>query len=44
MSNRAQNAELEVQKLLNYIENLKNLNTEITNKIKPLEIIVKKEK
>ena len=37
MSNRAQNAELEVQKLLNYIENLKNLNTEITNKIKPLE-------
>ena len=37
MSNRAENAELEVQKLLKYIEQLKNLNNEIKNKIKPLE-------
>ena len=37
MSNRAENAELEVQKLLKYIEELKNLNLEIKNKIKPLE-------
>ena len=37
MSNRAENAEMEVQKLLKYIEQLKNLNNEIKNKIKPLE-------
>ena len=37
MSNRAENAELDVQKLLKYIEELKNLNLEIKNKIKPLE-------
>ena len=37
MSNRAENAELEVQKLMKYIEQLKNLNIEIKNKIKPLE-------
>jgi chromosome segregation ATPase len=37
MSNRAENAELEVQKLMKYIEQLKNLNLEIKNKIKPLE-------
>ena len=37
MSNRAECAELEVQKLLKYIEQLKNLNNEIKNKIKPLE-------
>ena len=37
MSNRAENAETEVQKLLKYIEQLKHLNNEIKNKIKPLE-------
>ncbi len=37
MSNRAENAELEVQKLLKYVDQLKNLNNEIKNKIKPLE-------
>ena len=37
MSNRAESAEMEVQKLLKYIEQLKNLNNEIRNKIKPLE-------
>ena len=37
MSNRAENAEIKVQKLMKYIEELKNLNTEIKNKIKPLE-------
>ena len=37
MSNRAENAEIKVQKLTKYIEQLKNLNTEIKNKIKPLE-------
>ena len=37
MSNRAENAEMEVQKLLKYIDQLKNLNNEIKNKIKPLE-------
>ena len=33
MSNRAENAEIKVQKLMKYIEELKNLNTEIKNKI-----------
>ena len=37
MSNRAESAEMEVQKLMKYIEQLKNLNIEIKNKIKPLE-------
>ena len=37
MSNRAESAEMEVQKLLKYIEQLKHLNNEIKNKIKPLE-------
>ena len=37
MSNRAETAEIKVQKLTKYIEQLKNLNTEIKNKIKPLE-------
>ena len=37
MSNRAEKAEMEVQKLLSYIEELKRLNLEIRNKIKPLE-------
>ena len=37
MSNRAENAEIKVQKLMKYIEELKNLNTEIKKKIKPLE-------
>ena len=37
MSNRAETAEIKVQKLTKYIEQLKNLNTEIQNKIKPLE-------
>ena len=37
MSNRAENAEMEVQKLLKYVDELKNLNNEIKNKIKPLE-------
>jgi len=37
MSNRAENAEMEVQKLLKYVDQLKNLNNEIKNKIKPLE-------
>jgi len=37
MSNRAESAEMEVQKLLKYVEQLKNLNNEIKNKIKPLE-------
>lgn len=37
MSKRAETAEMEVQKLLTYIEELKGLNEEIRNKIKPLE-------
>ena len=37
MSQRAERAELEVQKLLNYIEELKSLNENLRNKIKPLE-------
>ena len=37
MSNRAESAEMEVQKLLKYIEQLKHLNNEIKNKIKRLE-------
>ena len=37
MSNRAENAEMEVKKLLKYVDQLKNLNNEIKNKIKPLE-------
>jgi len=37
MSKRAETAELEVQKLLTYIEELKSLNEQIKNKIKPLE-------
>ena len=37
MSHRAECAELEVQKLLNYIEELKALNEKLRNKIKPLE-------
>ena len=37
MSKRAENAEMEVQKLLTYIEELKRLNEEIRSKISPLE-------
>ena len=37
MSRRAECAELEVQKLLIYIEELKTLNEKLRNKIKPLE-------
>ena len=37
MSNRAEKAEMEVQKLLSYIDELKALNEQIRNKIKPLE-------
>jgi len=37
MSRRAESAELEVQKLLTYIEELKALNEKLRNKIKPLE-------
>jgi chromosome segregation ATPase len=37
MSKRAETAEMEVQKLLAYIDELKSLNEQITNKIKPLE-------
>jgi chromosome segregation ATPase len=37
MSKRAETAEMEVQKLLTYIDELKSLNEEIRNKIKPLE-------
>jgi len=37
MSKRAETAEMEVQKLLTYIEELKSLNEQIKNKIKPLE-------
>ena len=37
MSQRAERAELEVQKLLTYIEELKALNEKLRNKIKPLE-------
>ena len=37
MSKRAETAEMEVQKLLTYIDELKSLNEQITNKIKPLE-------
>lgn len=37
MSKRAETAEMEVQKLLSYIEELKGLNLEIRSKIKPLE-------
>ena len=37
MSKRAETAEMEVQKLLSYIEELKSLNIQIRNKIKPLE-------
>ena len=37
MSKRAENAELEVQKLLSYINDLKNVNEKLRNKIKPLE-------
>ena len=37
MSQRAERAELEVQKLLAYIEELKALNEKLRNKIKPLE-------
>ena len=37
MSHRAECAELEVQKLLNYIDELKALNEKLRNKIKPLE-------
>ena len=37
MSHRAERAELEVQKLLAYIEELKALNEKLRNKIKPLE-------
>ena len=37
MSRRAEYAELEVQKLLSYIDELKNLNEKLRNKIKPLE-------
>jgi len=37
MSKRAETAEMEVQKLLTYIDELKSLNKEIRNKIKPLE-------
>ena len=37
MSKRAETAEMEVQKLLSYVEELKSLNIQIRNKIKPLE-------
>lgn len=37
MSKRAETAELEVQKLLSYTEELKSLNKQIRDKIKPLE-------
>ena len=37
MSKRAESAEMEVQKLLSYIDHLKAVNMEIRNKIKPLE-------
>ena len=37
MSRRAECAELEVQKLLRYIDELKVLNEKLRNKIKPLE-------
>ena len=37
MSKRAEKAELEVQKCLNYIDELKKLNEKLRNKIKPLE-------
>ena len=37
MSQRAERAELEVQKLLDYIDELKSLNEKLRNKIKPLE-------
>ena len=37
MSKRAETAEMEVQKLLSYIDELKSLNEQIRNKIKPLE-------
>ena len=37
MSKRAERAELEVQKLLTYIDELKALNEKLRNKIKPLE-------
>ena len=37
MSKRAERAELEVQKLMNYIEDLKDINEKLRNKVKPLE-------
>ena len=37
MSKRADSAELEVQKLSSYIDELKNINEKLRNKIKPLE-------
>ena len=37
MSQRAENAELEVQKLLTFIDELKGVNEKLRNKIKPLE-------
>ena len=37
MSNRAECAELEVQKLLSYVDELKALNEKLRNKMKPLE-------
>ena len=37
MSKRAENAELEVQRLLSYIDELKSLNESLRDKIKPLE-------
>ena len=37
MSRRAERAELEVQKLMTYIEELKALNEKLRNKVKPLE-------
>ena len=37
MSQRAEKAELEVQKLMSYMEELKELNEKLRNKIKPLE-------
>ena len=37
MSKRADNAEMEVQKLNSYVDELKSLNEQIKNKIKPLE-------
>ena len=37
MSKRAENAELEIQRLLSYIEELKGLNEKLRDKIKPLE-------